>query len=147
MHDLCERTNGSAGTIRKHASANLVPPKSIPSFRHHHQRQITSNPDHTAGLSAGPGFHSVAQALSSVHDSAQPPLREVGTGLSHWSRPASPSATRWCSSNQILPGTVPRRRGGQNMSMGCSRSGDQHNQKRYRKPWIVNRPEKLESDL
>ncbi|KAK3955745.1 hypothetical protein QBC32DRAFT_23275, partial [Pseudoneurospora amorphoporcata] len=106
------------------------------------QRQITSNPDHTTGLSAGPGFHSVAQALSSVHDSAQPPLREVGIGLSHWSRPATPSATPLVLLTKFCPVRF-RDAEGQKVSMGCLRSGDQHNQK----PWIVNRPEKLESDL
>ncbi|KAK1777967.1 hypothetical protein QBC45DRAFT_176280 [Copromyces sp. CBS 386.78] len=85
--------------------------------------QITSKPHHTAGLSAGPGFHFVAQALSSVHDSAQPPLREVGTGFSHWSRPATPSATPLVLLTKFCPVRF-RDAEGQKVSMGCLRSGD-----------------------
>ncbi|EAA34446.1 hypothetical protein GE21DRAFT_1793 [Neurospora crassa] len=107
----------------------------------------TSNPDHTTGLSAGPWFHSMAQTLSSVHDSAQPPLREVGTELTYT------GADRQVLSNPV--GALPtesrpvlfRGAEGQKVSMGCLRSGDQHHQKQYRNPVDRKRSEKLESDL
>ena len=93
------------------------------SSRHNNpQRQIINNSDHTAGLSADPGFHSVAQALSSVHDSAQP-LEQTGNSFSN---PVGGVLTKSC------PGMVPRRRGGRKVSMGCWRSGDQRLQKKPR---------------
>ncbi|EGO52134.1 hypothetical protein NEUTE1DRAFT_142048 [Neurospora tetrasperma FGSC 2508] len=89
----------------------------------------TSNPDHTTGLSAGPWFHSVAQTLSSVHDSAQPPLREVGTELTYT------GADRQVLSNPV--GAL----------LTESRPVLFRGAEGQKKPVDRKRPEKLESDL